>query len=137
MTRARNPETPGAERMHSVTGETTALVDSVLEYSRRRILGTETPLDKPLSEAELQRLVGTTVTENGIGAARALALFEHVLAPACITSDHPQYLAFIPNAPTKAATAFDLVVSATAVYSGSSFDKCRSEQNYRWKTLPV
>jgi glutamate/tyrosine decarboxylase-like PLP-dependent enzyme len=119
MTRAQTPETPGAERMHSVTGETTALVDSVLEYSRRRILSTDTPLDKPLPEAELHRLVGTTVTEDGIGASRALALFEHVLAPACITSDHPQYLAFIPNAPTKAATAFDLVVSATAVYSGS------------------
>jgi len=105
--------------MHSVTGETIALVDSVLEYSRRRILGTDTPLDKPLSEPELNRVVGTTVNENGIGASRALALFEHVLAPACITSDHRQYLAFIPNAPTKTATAFDLVVSATAVYSGS------------------
>ncbi len=119
MTRAHTPGVASASRMHSVTGETTALVDSVLEYSRRRILGTATPLDKPLSESELNRLVGTTVTEDGIGASRALALFEHVLAPACITSDHPQYLAFIPNAPTKAATAFDLVVSATAVYSGS------------------
>ena len=113
------PEPSSAARMHSVTAETTTLVDSVLEYSRRRILGTDTPLDKPLSETELRRLVGATVTENGIGASRTLALFEHVLAPACITSDHPQYLAFIPNAPTKAATAFDLVVSATAVYSGS------------------
>ena len=113
------PAPTTAARMHSVTAETTNLVDDVLEYSRRRILGTDTPLDKPLSETELRRLVGATVTENGIGASRALALFEHVLAPACITSDHPQYLAFIPNAPTKAATAFDLVVSATAVYSGS------------------
>ncbi len=119
MTRAEPAKTTSAARMHSVAGETTALVDSVLEYSRRRILGTDTPLDKPLPEAELNRLVGPTVNEAGIGASRALALFEHVLAPACITSDHPQYLAFIPNAPTKAATAFDLVVSATAVYSGS------------------
>jgi len=119
MTAAQIPGVASASRMHSVTDETTTLVDSVLEYSRRRILGTDTPLDKPLPEAELNRLVGKTVTEDGIGASRALALFEHVLAPACITSDHPQYLAFIPNAPTKAATAFDLVVSATAVYSGS------------------
>lgn len=119
MTPAQIPETTSAARMHSITDETTTLVDSVLQYSRRRVLGTDTPLDKPLSETELRRLVGTTVNEHGIGASRALALFEHVLAPACITSDHPQYLAFIPNAPTKAATAFDLVVSATAVYSGS------------------
>ena len=106
-------------RMHSVTAETSALVDLVLDYSRRRILATDTPLDKPLPESELRRLAGRTVSEDGMGAERALALFEHVLAPACITTDHPRYLSFIPTAPTKAATAFDLVVSASAVYGGS------------------
>ncbi|MEY9954016.1 aspartate aminotransferase family protein [Leifsonia sp. EB34] len=106
-------------RMHSVTDATTELVDLVLDYSRRRILATDTPLDKPLPESELRRLAGRTVSENGMGAERALAVFEHVLAPACITTDHPRYLSFIPTAPTKAATAFDLVVSASAVYGGS------------------
>ncbi|MGH1525175.1 pyridoxal phosphate-dependent decarboxylase family protein [Leifsonia sp. L25] len=106
-------------RMHSVTDDTTELVDLVLDYSRRRILATDTPLDKPLPESELRRLAGRTVSENGMGAERALAVFEHVLAPACITTDHPRYLSFIPTAPTKAATAFDLVVSASAVYGGS------------------
>ena len=108
-----------ATRMHSTSDETTQLVDLVLEYSRRRILADDTPLDKPLSEFELERLAGRTIDEQGIGAAKALALFEHVLAPACITTDHPQYLSFIPTAPTKAATAFDLVVSASALYGGS------------------
>jgi glutamate/tyrosine decarboxylase-like PLP-dependent enzyme len=111
--------TTDSARMHSVTAETSELVDLVLDYSRRRILATDTPLDKPLPESELRRLAGRTVTEDGIGAERALALFEHVLAPACITTDHPRYLSFIPTAPTKAATAFDLVVSASAVYGGS------------------
>ncbi|QNE36617.1 pyridoxal phosphate-dependent decarboxylase family protein [Leifsonia shinshuensis] len=106
-------------RMHSVTDATTELVDLVLDYSRNRILATDTPLDKPLPESELRRLAGRTVSENGMGAERALAVFEHVLAPACITTDHPRYLSFIPTAPTKAATAFDLVVSASAVYGGS------------------
>lgn len=108
-----------ATRMHSTSDETTQLVDLVLEYSRRRILSDDTPLDKPLSEFELERLTGRTINEQGIGATKALALFEHVLAPACITTDHPQYLSFIPTAPTKAATAFDLVVSASALYGGS------------------
>lgn len=107
------------DRMHAVTPETRGLVDLVLDYSRRRILSTDTPLDKPLPEFELRRLAGQTVSEEGMGGERALALFEHVLAPACITTDHPQYLSFIPTAPTKAATAFDLVVSASAVYGGS------------------
>lgn len=106
-------------RMHEVSDETVDLVDLVLDYSRRRILSTDTPLDGPLAEVELDRLVGETIVENGIGAERALSLFENVLAQACITTDHPQYLSFIPTAPTKAATAFDLVVSASAVYGGS------------------
>jgi glutamate/tyrosine decarboxylase-like PLP-dependent enzyme len=106
-------------RMHEVSDETVDLVDLVLDYSRRRILSTDTPLDGPLAESELDRLVGSTIVEEGIGAERALSLFEDVLAQACITTDHPQYLSFIPTAPTKAATAFDLVVSASAVYGGS------------------
>ncbi|MFJ3490921.1 pyridoxal phosphate-dependent decarboxylase family protein [Leifsonia aquatica] len=115
-----NTQSPlSADRMHAVTPETRDLVDLVLDYSRRRILSTDTPLDKPLPEHELRRLAGQTVSEGGMGAERALAVFEHVLAPACITTDHPQYLSFIPTAPTKAATAFDLVVSASAVYGGS------------------
>ncbi|WP_394553851.1 pyridoxal phosphate-dependent decarboxylase family protein [Agromyces sp. MMS24-JH15] len=110
---------PDATRMHRISDENERLVDLVLDYSRRRILSNDTPLDKPASPAELRRLAGATVTEQGLGADRALSIFEHVLAPACITTDHPQYLSFIPVAPTKAATAFDLVVSASALYGGS------------------
>jgi glutamate/tyrosine decarboxylase-like PLP-dependent enzyme len=110
---------PQATRMHAVTDETAQIVDLVLEYSRRRMLSSDTPLDKPISEFELAQLAGRSIDEHGIGATRALSLFERVFAPACITTDHPQYLSFIPTAPTKAATAFDLVVSASAVYGGS------------------
>ena len=42
-----------------------------------------------------------------------------MLAPACLSTDHPGYLSFIPSAPSKAAIAFDLVVSASAIYGGS------------------
>ena len=106
-------------RMHVVSDETRNLVNLVLEYSRRRTLAEDTPLDHPTSETELRRLAGPTVTEEGLGSARALAIFEHIFAPACISTDHPKYLSFIPSAPTKAAVAFDLVVSASALYGGS------------------
>lgn len=106
-------------RMHSVSDETQRIVDQVLDYSRRRILADNTPLDHAATSAELKRLAGITISEDGIGASRALAVFEHVLAPACITTDHPQFLSFIPSAPSKAAVAFDLVVSASALYGGS------------------
>lgn len=108
-----------AARMHDVTAETRRIVDLVLDYSRERLLAQDTPLDKPLSAAELSRLAGRTISEDGVGAERALGVFTHVLAPACITTDDPRYLSFIPTAPTKAAAAFDLVVSASALYGGS------------------
>ena len=108
-----------AARMHDVTPETRRIVDLVLDYSRERLLAQDTPLDKPLPAAELSRLAGRTISEEGVGAERALGVFTHVLAPACITTDDPRYLSFIPTAPTKAAAAFDLVVSASALYGGS------------------
>jgi glutamate/tyrosine decarboxylase-like PLP-dependent enzyme len=114
-----NDEAVNPKRMHEVSAETVDLVDLVLDYSRKRILSTDTPLDRPVAESQLRELAGGSICEDGIGAQTALTLFEEILAPACITTDHPQYLSFIPTAPTKAATAFDLVVSASAIYGGS------------------
>ncbi|WP_311243793.1 aminotransferase class V-fold PLP-dependent enzyme [Microbacterium sp. WCS2018Hpa-23] len=109
----------GAERMHAASAESTAIVDAVLDYSRRRMLAADVPLDKPQTPAELDRLVGTTITDAGLGSQRALSVFEHILAPACLTTSHPSYLSFIPTAPTIASIAFDLVVSASGLYGGS------------------
>ncbi|WP_368496304.1 aspartate aminotransferase family protein [Herbiconiux sp. A18JL235] len=106
-------------RMHDVTDENREIVDRVLDYSRQRLLMADTPLDKPQSPSELSRLAGVTISEQGIGGAKALSIFEHILAPACITTDDPRYLSFIPCAPSKAAAAFDVVVSASALYGGS------------------
>lgn len=106
-------------RMHEVSDEARTIVDLVLDYSRRRLLSSDTPLDKPLPPAELARLAGRTIDEDGIGARKAISVFEHVLAPSCITTDDPQFLSFIPSAPSKAAAAFDVVVSASALYGGS------------------
>jgi glutamate/tyrosine decarboxylase-like PLP-dependent enzyme len=106
-------------RMHETSRENEAVLDLVLEYSRNRLTARDLPLDKSVSSADLRRLAPPAVTEDGIGAARAMAVFEHVLAPACITTDHPRYLSFIPSAPSKAAAAFDIVVSASALYGGS------------------
>ena len=90
-----------------------------MSYSRERMSYQEVPLDGPRSAAELQSLVGATITPGGLGGEKALRLFGDVLAPACISIDHPRYLSFIPCAPTKAATLFDLVVSASSLYAGT------------------
>ncbi|WP_394216183.1 pyridoxal phosphate-dependent decarboxylase family protein [Brachybacterium vulturis] len=70
------------------------------------------------SASDLQADVGATITEDGIGAARALALFDEVLLPATRSVEDPMNLAYIPAAPTRAAVAFDTVVSAANVFGG-------------------
>ena len=56
---------------------------------------------------------------TGIGGLEALQVFADVLAPACISVDHPRFLSFVPAAPTEAAILFDLVVGASSIYGGS------------------
>lgn len=107
------------EQMHAISDETRRTVDDVLDYARRRALFENVPLDKPMTPNDLARLASGSITDDGIGSRRAIALFENVLAPACISTDHPGYLSFIPSAPSKASLAFDVVVSASAIYGGS------------------
>ena len=104
--------------MHEFTPDVESLAHEILEYSLLR-LKENPPLDGPKSVEELYALVGNTITSQGLGGSKALSLFKDVLAPACISTDHPRYLAFIPSAPTEAANLFDLVVGASALYGGS------------------
>ena len=48
-----------------------------------------------------------------------LRIFEDVLAPATRAQDDPMNLAYIPSAPTRAALAFDAVVSTFNIYGGA------------------
>ena len=104
--------------MHEFTPEVEALANEVLAYSLER-LKSDPPLDGPLSEAELFSQVGNTITAKGLGGKEALDVFTSVLAKACISTDHPRNLAFIPSAPSEYANLFDLVVGASALYGGS------------------
>ena len=95
------------------------LGDAILAYSADRLKLEPVPLDGPRTLAELDVAAGMTITADGIGGLAALTLFEEDLAPACISTDHPRYLSFIPCAPTEAAAMFDLVVGASSIYGGS------------------
>lgn len=105
--------------MHTHDEEASKLLDAVVAYSRERLEMDPVPLDGPKTPAELAALVPETVTEDGIGGLPALKLFEDVLAQACISTDNPRYVSFIPAAPTEAATMFDLVLAASCIYGGS------------------
>jgi glutamate/tyrosine decarboxylase-like PLP-dependent enzyme len=102
--------------MHGFDAENERLAHLIFDYVVDRLRQTPPPLDKPRPIEELAAAAGQMITDEGIGPDAALALFRDVLAPACISSDHPRYLAFVPTAPTEAATFFDLVVSAANIY---------------------
>ena len=104
--------------MHEFTAEVEALAHEVLAYSLDR-LKNDPPLDGPRTAEDLFSEVGNTITARGLGGHEALELFTSVLAKACISTDHPRNLAFIPSAPSEYANLFDLVVGASALYGGS------------------
>ena len=106
--------------MHRFDPQTSpAVVDSVLAYAAGRLRLDPVPLDGALTREELVEAAGETITAEGLGAGRALEVFADVLAPSCLSTDHPRYLSFIPCAPTKEAAAFDVVVGASSIYGGS------------------
>ncbi|MFM6970973.1 MAG: pyridoxal phosphate-dependent decarboxylase family protein [Rhodoluna sp.] len=105
--------------MHQVNDDSAKLRAAILEYAKQRLEYDPPPLDAPQPESWLATNAGKTVTEDGVGGIRALEIFAEVLAPATISTDHPNYLSFIPTAPTEASKLFDLVVSASAIYGGS------------------
>ena len=104
--------------MHEFNPEVEALADDILRYSLLR-LRQEPPLDHAKTPDELLKAAGNTITDSGLGGKEALRIFTDVLAPSCLSTDHPSYLAFIPSAPSEHATLFDLVVGASAIYGGS------------------
>jgi glutamate/tyrosine decarboxylase-like PLP-dependent enzyme len=99
--------------------EASAAMAQALAHLCLQRLAMQAPLDHSLSPEQLAERAGATVTEQGIGPDRAVWLWEHVLAPACLSVDHPRYLSFIPGAPSKASAAFDMLVGASSVYGGS------------------
>ena len=104
--------------MHRYSQETEALAQSMMRIALDR-LRMDAPLDGPVDAQELWRRAGQTITPSGLGGEQALRVWTDVLAPATMSVDHPRYLAFIPGAPTEAATLFDLVLSVSSLYGGS------------------
>ena len=105
--------------MHGFDDDTEALGEAVLRYAEERLRLDPVPLDRPRSKEELDAVAGDTITPDGMGGLAALKLFQEQLALACLSTDHPRYLSFIPCAPTEASVMFDLVVGASSIYGGS------------------
>lgn len=104
--------------MHSFDRRGKRLSWKILSYALRR-MRTDPPLDHSETAATLRARAGNTVTPGGIGGNEALRIWQDVLAPACISVDHPRFFSYVPGAPSEAAGMFDVAISAANVYGGS------------------
>ena len=105
--------------MHQMKPDIEALAQSILAYSMDRLRMDPPSIDHPLPQTALEERAGQTITREGLGGERALELFIETLAPACISEDHPRYLAFVPTAPSEVSTLFDLIVGASNICASS------------------
>ena len=101
-----------------VWGDERPVTRAAVRLAGRRITRHSDPKTTARPASELAAAAGVTITSEGIGAGRALEVFEHVIAPATRAQDDPLNLAYIPAAPTRAALAFDTVVSSFNIFGG-------------------
>lgn len=101
-----------------IWGDEREAVSIALQWAASHTAVATDPKTTARSAADLQADVGATITADGIGAERAMVLFDEVLLPATRSVEDPMNLSHIPAAPTRAAVAFDTVVSAANVFGG-------------------
>ncbi len=104
--------------MHEWDEKSDLLAHSVLGYAVERLKVEKDSRWGARPAEELAAELDGAVTGAGIGGHEALRLFRDVLMPACRPMDDPRNLAYVPTAPTIAATLFDLVVSASSIFGG-------------------
>ncbi|MBI4935407.1 MAG: aminotransferase class V-fold PLP-dependent enzyme [Actinobacteria bacterium] len=108
-----------APSMHEWDPDTNLFAHSVIGYAIERL---QLPKDTrwgALPADELAVVLRPTITPTGVGGLEALRVFRDVLLPACRPMDDPMNLAYVPTAPSVAATMFDLVVSASSIFGGA------------------
>jgi L-2,4-diaminobutyrate decarboxylase len=129
------PTSTPATLMHEFTAESDAVVRALSELSRRRLAEPPSIGSAP-GAADLKPSLEHTITREGIGAERAIDLWTDVIEPACLSADHPRFLAFMPNSPSIYAAAFDGVVGAASIYAGAWLEGagaiCAENQVIRW-----
>jgi glutamate/tyrosine decarboxylase-like PLP-dependent enzyme len=105
--------------VHDWDAATDLFAHSVIGYAIERV---RLPMDTrwgARSASELDAALRPSITAAGVGGHEALRLARDVIMPSCRPMDDPLNLAYVPTAPTIAATMFDLVVSASSIFGGA------------------
>ena len=115
------------------------LTDAIFEYCRERISMKPIPLDfGSMTEVPLADLDGL-IRPEGHDPIEILAFFKNELAHAVISTDAPNFLAFIPNAPTKNSSLFDMVVACSGLHGTSWLESAGVvvAENQGWRSWRI
>jgi aromatic-L-amino-acid/L-tryptophan decarboxylase len=94
--------------------------ETILAYCRDRLALDPIPLDYGSMAPDPAPFIRGLISEHGNDPKTVLETFASHLATAVVSIDSPRFLAFIPNAPTKASLLFDMVVSCSSL-NGTSY----------------
>jgi glutamate/tyrosine decarboxylase-like PLP-dependent enzyme len=94
-------------------------LDSILRWTRERILKGPNPRNGAQSQAVLEVALGNAITPGGITGTRAFKLFTDSISPSTRPFNHPTSLAFVAAAPTPASLAFDAALGAAEIFAGN------------------
>jgi aromatic-L-amino-acid/L-tryptophan decarboxylase len=97
-----------------------AFTDAIFEYCRARLAMSPVPLDYGGLTTVPQAHLASLIRPEGHAPEEILGFFRDQLAPAVVSIDAPNFLAFIPNAPTKNSLLFDMVVACSGL-NGTSW----------------
>jgi hypothetical protein len=91
------------------------LLDAVIDWSYRRIVGGEDPMTGAKPASELAAALDGAICPEGIGGHEALRRWAHTIVPATRAMGDAMNLAYVPASPTAAALTFDLAVSSAQI----------------------
>lgn len=94
--------------------------ERVLSYCRDRLVLDPVPLDFGSQGVSPGQKLPDLIRPEGRSPDEVLDIFVSQLAQQVISTDSPRFLAFIPNAPTKNALLFDMVVACSGL-NGTSW----------------
>lgn len=114
------------------------LIDAVIDWSYRRIVGGEDPMTGARPASELAAALDGAISPEGIGGHEALRRWAHTIVPATRAMGESMNLAYVPAAPTAAALTFDLAVSSAqimgALWETGAGAIAAENQALRWLT---
>ncbi|HUX03919.1 MAG TPA: pyridoxal-dependent decarboxylase [Acidimicrobiales bacterium] len=96
------------------------LTDAIFDYCRERLSMSPVPLDYGSLIPEPMADLSGLITPEGHQPEEILNFFKNELARSVVSIDAPNFLAFIPNAPTKNSLLFDMVVACSGL-NGTSW----------------